>query len=44
MFVAGPHNRMTTRWNDLYLQTNAAELLYDPICTFLQFFFVLIIS
>src|SRR6266516_4406220 len=44
MFVARPNNRMPTRWDELRLQTNTAELFYEPICALLQFFFVPIIS
>jgi hypothetical protein len=44
MFVARPDDGMPARGNQLCLQTNARELVYEPLCAVLQFFLVLIVS
>src|ERR1043166_5205748 len=44
MFVACPDDGMPARGNQLCLQTNARELVYEPLCAVLEFFLVLIVS
>src|SRR5689334_19336051 len=44
MFVARPDDGMTIRGYKLRLQTDSIELVHQPVCTFDQFFLVLIVS
>src|SRR5581483_1884215 len=44
MFVARPNDRMPLCWDQLCLQADGSELVYEPSCAFLQLFLVLVIS
>ena len=44
VFIAGPHNGMPFRGYKLRLQADLVELVHQPVCTFDQFFLVLIVS